>query len=118
MRPLLLLRQSINLSAILALRRLLTRPSLLLPTITCGGVSDIDFEALSSLGVRAVVFDKDNTLCIAYADRRVRVPSTVLSDYVTISRLHPSVVAGVESAKRLFPGRCVIMLFFLVAEIR
>ena len=69
MRPLLFLRQSLNLSAMLALRRLLTRPSLLLPAITCDGVSNIDFEALSSRGVRAVVFDKDNTLCVAYADR-------------------------------------------------
>ena len=69
MRPLLLLRQSLNLSALLAMRRVLTRPSLLLPTLSCSSVSDIDFAALRSRGIRAVVFDKDNTLCFAYADR-------------------------------------------------
>ena len=69
MRPLLLLRQSFNLSGMLALRTLFFRPSLLIPTLTYNGVSDIEFERLSSQGVRAVVFDKDNTLCNAYTDR-------------------------------------------------
>ena len=45
----------------------LRKPSLLLPHLSAPDVSALDFATLKRIGVRAVVFDKDNTLTAPYA---------------------------------------------------
>mmetsp|Transcript_24566 Transcript_24566/g.77031 ORF Transcript_24566/g.77031 Transcript_24566/m.77031 type:complete len:207 (-) Transcript_24566:81-701(-) len=60
-------RQSLNLVAVRTLWRVICEPRLVLPTVEAPTISEVDFAALRSLGVVAVVFDKDNTLTAPYA---------------------------------------------------
>lgn len=62
-----LLGQSLNADAVRFLRRLAVRPGLALPQLRAPTVSAVDFAALRASGIRAVAFDKDNTLTAPYA---------------------------------------------------
>jgi len=55
-------KQSINLPGILSVRTVLQRPSLLLPTIHLQSLNELNLTQLQSMGVKYIVFDKDNTL--------------------------------------------------------
>jgi len=59
--------QSINIKAITTLASVVRRPYLASPHIHVGTISEIDFTAMrDKCGIRAVVFDKDNTLTAPY----------------------------------------------------
>ncbi|KAI9098810.1 mitochondrial PGP phosphatase [Phlyctochytrium arcticum] len=60
--------QSFNWAGVSSLGTLLLRPSLLIPHLTVPDVSHINFYALRNAGIRALVFDKDNTLTAPYVD--------------------------------------------------
>lgn len=62
-------RQSVNVVAIRALWRVLCSPSLCVPQLRVATVSDVNYDALRATGVRAIVFDKDNTLTAPYAEK-------------------------------------------------
>jgi hypothetical protein len=56
------IRQAINIPAIKKLSSLLVNPSLLIPTWELSYLSDLNLSHLKSVGIKALVFDKDNTL--------------------------------------------------------
>jgi len=59
--------QSLNTAALKTLTTILLRPSLTVPHLSLLGVSYVDYAALRAhAGIRAVAFDKDNTLTAPY----------------------------------------------------
>lgn len=59
--------QSLNTKALLTLASVVRRPSLLTPHVAVETISQVNFTALKEhCGIRAVVFDKDNTLTAPY----------------------------------------------------
>jgi len=60
--------QTINTKAIWTLASVMKRPSLMVPQVSVGSVSEIDYAPLRRKGIRAVLFDKDNTLTAPYDD--------------------------------------------------
>ena len=78
--------QSINTKALLTLASVVRRPSLMVPHVSLANVSQLNYTALKeSCNVRAVVFDKDNTLTAPYG-----------------MSIHPDAHQGLESAKNVF----------------
>jgi phosphatidylglycerophosphatase GEP4 len=60
--------QSFNPAALSAMGRVVLKPGLALPHLTVPHIGYIDFKKLEGLGVRGIVFDKDNTLTAPYAE--------------------------------------------------
>jgi phosphatidylglycerophosphatase GEP4 len=87
------LGQYINVSAISHLLLFVRRPGLLLPKDSFASVSHISWAALRDGGVRAVLFDKDNTLTAPYE-----------------ATLHPSAASGLQSAISMFGAENVAVL--------
>ncbi|KAG7345770.1 HAD phosphatase family IIIA protein [Nitzschia inconspicua] len=78
--------QSLNTKALVTLASVIRRPSLMVPHVSVDNISEINYEAMKEhAGIRAVIFDKDNTLTAPYA-----------------MDLHPLAVSGLEHAKRVF----------------
>ena len=78
--------QSINTKAIVTIASIVRRPGLLVPHISVGTLSELNFTAMKlESGIRAVVFDKDNTLTAPYENV-----------------LHPAVVPGLRRAVEVF----------------
>lgn len=67
-RLLFTIRQAVNLPAVLAVGKVLTHPSKLCPKGRVVKLDETDIEALQKLGIRAVLFDKDNTLTLPYCN--------------------------------------------------
>lgn len=65
-----MLRQSINIDGIRGFGGALIHPSLLLPSLGhYGRVNEIDIEDMrTNKGIKALVFDKDNTLTLPFQD--------------------------------------------------
>jgi phosphatidylglycerophosphatase GEP4 len=87
-----LLKQAINVSAILGSMKLVLRPSLGVPSMSIRSLDELDFERLKNNGIKYLVFDKDNTLSIAYADV-----------------LHESAQSTVAKATKQFPDAVAIL---------
>jgi phosphatidylglycerophosphatase GEP4 len=86
--------QSINTRALVTLASIVRRPGLLVPQISVHTVSELNFTAMKEdSGIRAVVFDKDNTLTAPYENI-----------------LHPAVVSGLERAIEAFGRSNVAIL--------
>ena len=78
--------QSINTRALLALASVVRRPSLLVPHVALQNVSQLNYTALKDqCGIKAIVFDKDNTLTAPYG-----------------LLIHPDASQGLENAKSVF----------------
>jgi hypothetical protein len=58
--------QSFNSPAIISTFKAIIRPKLLVPHQIYDRVSDIDTTLLKAIGVRGLIFDKDNTITIPY----------------------------------------------------
>ena len=86
------LRQAINLPALKKLGSLLRNPSLVLPQISVKCLGELDFSKLKAKGVKYIIFDKDNTLTLAFEDE-----------------LHETVKDAVDRARMEFPGRIAIL---------
>lgn len=86
--------QSINLKALTTMASVIRRPYLASPHVHVATISEVDFAAMRDrCGIRAVVFDKDNTLTAPYA----------LST-------HPRASRGLQHALDVFgPHRVAIM---------
>ena len=56
------LRQSINIPAIKALADVLRNPKLCIPDIELSHLRNLDCRFLLDTGIKAIIFDKDNTL--------------------------------------------------------
>jgi len=88
-----LFKQSLNVPALRKLGLVLKQPSLLLPKESHKSVSGIDPASLKKLGLRCVVFDKDQTLTLTYVDS-----------------LHESATDAVARVKDEFGPGCVAIL--------
>lgn len=78
--------QSVNTKALMTLASVMRRPYLASPHVHVANISDLDFKAMRDrCGIRAVVFDKDNTLTAPY--------ETVV---------HPLASAGLQNALNVF----------------
>ena len=78
--------QSLNTKALLALASVVRRPSLLVPHVSLDNVSQLHYQALKDrCGIRAIVFDKDNTLTAPYG-----------------LDIHPDASEGLQAAKSVF----------------
>eukprot|EP00980_Cylindrotheca_fusiformis_P028662 scaffold22634_cov123-Cylindrotheca_fusiformis.AAC.9 len=78
--------QSINTKALLTLASVVRRPSLLVPHVSLANISQLNYAALKEqCGIRAVIFDKDNTLTAPYG-----------------MSIHPDASRGLEDAKSVF----------------
>eukprot|EP00047_Mylnosiga_fluctuans_P000739 m.201073 g.201073 ORF g.201073 m.201073 type:complete len:202 (-) comp10103_c0_seq11:299-904(-) len=63
-----MLGQWLNTAAVRLAGGLVRRPSLAVPHIAVQDIRQLDFPALHARGIRAVIFDKDNTLTAPYRD--------------------------------------------------
>ena len=78
--------QSINTKALVTLVSVIRRPYLASPHVHVETISDVNYTALRDrCGIRAVVFDKDNTLTAPYA-----------------TEVHPGAEAGLREALSTF----------------
>jgi len=79
--------QAVNTQAIWTLASVLRRPTLLVPHVSAPSISQVNFEAMyDCAGVRAIVFDKDNTLTRPYDN----------------TCIHPDAVDGLQRAMAVF----------------
>jgi phosphatidylglycerophosphatase GEP4 len=86
--------QSLNTKALLTLASVVRRPSLLVPHVSVTNVSQLNYSALKEhCGIRAVVFDKDNTLTAPYG-----------------MVIHPDASQGLEDAKSVFGSSNVAIM--------
>jgi phosphatidylglycerophosphatase GEP4 len=86
--------QSLNTKALVTLASVIRRPSLLVPHVSVDNISEINYAAMKErAGIRAVVFDKDNTLTAPYA-----------------MEIHPLAAFGLEAAKRIFGAENVAIM--------
>lgn len=86
--------QSINYQAIATMASVMRRPYLASPHVSVPTVSELDFVTMRDrCGIRAVVFDKDNTLTAPYVDT-----------------IHARAVPGLERALRAFGSSRVAIL--------
>jgi len=76
--------QSLNVEALRHLGAALRKPSLLVPHVALNSVADLDCAALYAAGLRAVVFDKDNTLTPPYADEPSSEAAAAIADAVAV----------------------------------
>lgn len=86
--------QSMNMKALATLSYVLRHPTILIPHVSVANVSELDYKAMKECaGIRAVVFDKDNTLTAPYG-----------------MVVHRDAARGLESAKEIFgPENVAIM---------
>jgi phosphatidylglycerophosphatase GEP4 len=61
--------QSFNLPAILNVVPLLTQPSLCVPHLIIRDFAHLNLDRLKQLGIKAIAFDKDNTLTLPYSQQ-------------------------------------------------
>ncbi len=86
--------QSLNTKALLALASVVRRPSLMVPHVTLENVSQLQYQALKDkCGIRAIVFDKDNTLTAPYG-----------------MTIHPDASEGLQAAKSVFGSENVAIM--------
>ena len=86
--------QSINTKALVTLATVIRRPSLLVPHVSVDNVSELNYQAMKErAGIKAVVFDKDNTLTAPYA-----------------MEIHPLASEGLEKAKQVFGAENVAIM--------
>lgn len=84
--------QSFNLQALREVATILRKPSLLLPNLTVPDIRSINFNKLKAIGIKAVVFDKDNTLSEPYKNS-----------------LHLPFTSAMNECRRCFPGKIAIV---------
>jgi phosphatidylglycerophosphatase GEP4 len=78
--------QSLNTKALVTLASVIRRPSLVVPHVSVDNISQVNYAALKEqAGIRAIIFDKDNTLTAPYA-----------------MEIHPLAASGLETAKQVF----------------
>ena len=86
--------QSINTKALATLAYVIRHPTILIPHVSVKNVSELNYRAMKeSAGVRAVVFDKDNTLTAPYG-----------------MSVHRDAAKGLESAKEIFGSENVAIM--------
>lgn len=64
-----MLRQAVNVEGIRYGLKSLLAPSVFIPNMEVRAVSDLSLDHLVGLGVRAIVFDKDNTLTVPFENQ-------------------------------------------------
>jgi phosphatidylglycerophosphatase GEP4 len=86
--------QSLNTKALVTLASVVRRPYLLVPHVSLENVSQLNYSALKErCGIRAVIFDKDNTLTAPYG-----------------MSIHPDAYRGLEDAKSVFGSSNVAIM--------
>mmetsp|Transcript_5775 Transcript_5775/g.13849 ORF Transcript_5775/g.13849 Transcript_5775/m.13849 type:complete len:243 (-) Transcript_5775:464-1192(-) len=86
--------QSLNTKALATLAYVLRHPTILVPHVSVANVSELNYRAMKErAGVKAVVFDKDNTLTAPYGNV-----------------IHKDAAKGLESAKEIFGASNVAIM--------
>lgn len=86
--------QSLNTKALATLAYVLRHPTVLVPHVSVNNVSELNYKAMKECaGVRAVVFDKDNTLTAPYG-----------------MCIHGDAAVGLEAAKEIFGAQNVAIM--------
>lgn len=86
--------QSINIKAITTLATVIRRPYIIAPHVHVANISEIDFPKMrDNCGIKAVIFDKDNTLTAPYENR-----------------IHPDASVGLQNALKTFGPNNVAIL--------
>ncbi|KAL7489997.1 hypothetical protein ACHAW6_015693 [Cyclotella cf. meneghiniana] len=86
--------QSINLKALTTLASVVRRPYLAAPHVAVSNISEVNYQALRDhCNIKAVIFDKDNTLTAPY-----------------INSIHPNAHFGLQSALDVFGSKNVAIL--------
>ncbi len=86
--------QSLNTKALATLAYVLRHPTVLVPHVSVANVSELNYKAMKErAGVKAVVFDKDNTLTAPYG-----------------MDIHKDAAKGLESAKEIFGSQNVAIM--------
>lgn len=84
--------QSINVDGIKSLMKILRNPDLLIPKLQVADIRQISFCSLKNSGIKAIAFDKDNTITAPYKQD-----------------IHSPFVDSFEEAKAIFGDRvCII----------
>jgi HAD superfamily phosphatase (TIGR01668 family) len=74
------------------------RPKRLKPRFSFASVAEIDLNALEAAGVRAFIFDVDNTLCRHHG---ARVDERVKNNFIKITTKHPSCILSNAGPARI-----------------
>ncbi|KAJ2794018.1 hypothetical protein H4R20_006362 [Coemansia guatemalensis] len=85
--------QSLNTAALRSAWKLLRRPSLLMPQMVVSDIRDIPFVGLHRVGIRYLVFDKDNCLTAPYIDQ-----------------IHPEFEHAWRQCLSIFPRRNILIV--------
>mmetsp|Transcript_27072 Transcript_27072/g.40203 ORF Transcript_27072/g.40203 Transcript_27072/m.40203 type:complete len:354 (-) Transcript_27072:237-1298(-) len=86
--------QSLNTKALLSLGSIIRRPYLASPHVSVATISEVNYEAMrEKCGIKAIIFDKDNTLTAPYENT-----------------IHPLASSGLESAIQTFGRSNVAIL--------
>jgi len=86
--------QSLNTKALATLAYVLRHPTILVPHVSVSNVSELNYRAMKEgAGVRAIIFDKDNTLTAPYG-----------------MCVHEDAAKGLESAKEIFGSENVAIM--------
>lgn len=86
--------QSLNTKALATLAYVIRHPTVLVPHVSVANVSELNYTALKEgAGVKAIVFDKDNTLTAPYGNE-----------------IHRDAKKGLESAKEIFGSENVAIM--------
>jgi phosphatidylglycerophosphatase GEP4 len=86
--------QSLNTKALVTLASVIRRPSLMVPHVSVDNISELNYQAMKErAGIKAVVFDKDNTLTAPYA-----------------MEIHPLASEGLQKAKEVFGAENVAIM--------
>jgi phosphatidylglycerophosphatase GEP4 len=86
--------QSLNTKALATLAYVLRHPTILVPHVSVANVSELNYKAMKEgAGIRAIVFDKDNTLTAPYG-----------------LVVHKDAARGLESAKEIFGSENVAIM--------
>lgn len=86
--------QSLNTKALATLAYVLRHPTVLVPHVSVANVSELNYKAMKEhAGIRAIVFDKDNTLTAPYG-----------------RTVHEDASKGLETAKKIFGPKNVAIM--------
>eukprot|EP00611_Tribonema_gayanum_P016118 TRINITY_DN28118_c0_g1_i1.p1 TRINITY_DN28118_c0_g1~~TRINITY_DN28118_c0_g1_i1.p1 ORF type:complete len:268 (-),score=62.90 TRINITY_DN28118_c0_g1_i1:10-813(-) len=84
--------QSFNSKAVRTLGSVIRHPSLAVPHLALTNIAQLDFAALKAMGIRGIIFDKDNTLTAPY-----------------VEELHPAISDGFRRCQSQFGGSICVM---------
>ena len=84
------LGQFLNLPAVWSTLKVLISPRLMVPQMSVSSLSQLSVQEIQNRGIKYIVFDKDNTLCLPFE-----------------KQIHSSVLGKIREIQAVFPARFV-----------